>query len=573
MEQDGRGRVPRRGRLLPGAVVLLGYRRSWLRGDLVAGVTVAAYLVPQVMAYAGVAGLPPVAGLWAILPALALYALFGSSRLLSVGPESTTALMTATVVGPLAAAGPARHATLALTLAVTVGLLCLVAWALRLGFVADLLSRPVLIGYMAGVALIMMADQLPKLTGVGTAETRFFPQVWSFAGDLADADPATVLLSAGSLVLLFLVARSAPAVPGPLLAVVLATVAVVALGLDARHGVEVIGEIPSGLPAPARPDWTAVPGLVLPALGVLLVAYTDVILTARAFTGGARDAGTGPRLDADQEFLALGAANLGAGVLHGFPVSSSASRTALADSSGARSQAYSLVAGAVVLAVLLFLGPLLARTPSAVLGALVVYAAVRMIDLAGFRRLKSFRRRELLLAAGCLAGVLALDILYGVLVAVGLSVAELLTRVARPHDAVLGVVPGVAGMHDVADYPAARTVPGLLVYRYDSPLFFANAEDFRRRALAAVDAHRGPVRWFVLNAEANVEVDITALDALDELRRELGRRGVVFALARVKQDLLADLRAYGLADAVGADLIFPTLPTAVAAYRARVGEP
>ncbi|MER5940416.1 sulfate permease [Streptomyces sp. NPDC001928] len=572
MEQGkgGHVHVPQWRRLVPGAVALLGYRRSWLRGDILAGVTVAAYLVPQVMAYAGVAGLPPVAGLWAILPALALYALFGSSRLLSVGPESTTALMTATVVGPLAAGDPDRYATLAVTLAVTVGLLCLVARAVRLGFLADLLSRPVLIGYLAGVALIMMADQLPKLTGVGTAETKFFPQLWSFAGNVPDAHTATVILSAAALLLLLLMAKYVPAVPGPLLAVVLGTIAVVVFDLDDRYGIKVIGDIPSGLPGLARPDWTEVPGLVLPALGVVLVAYTDFILTARAFSGHADDEegeDEGPGLDANQEFLALGAANLGAGALHGFPVSSSASRTALASSAGARSQAYSLVAGLVVLAVLLFLSPLLSRTPSAVLGALVVYAAIRMIDLAGFRRLASFRRRELLLALGCLVGVLTLDILYGVLVAVGLSVTELLTRVARPHDAVQGLVPGIAGMHDIDDYPTARTIPGLLVYRYDSPLFFANAEDFHRRALAAVDEQTAPVRWFVLNTEANVEVDITALDAFDELRRELAERGVVFALARVKQDLLHDLQSYGLADSVGADLIFPTLPTALAAYR------
>jgi high affinity sulfate transporter 1 len=550
---------------VPGLGRLTGYRRAWVRGDLLAGVTVAAYLVPQVMAYAGVAGLPPVAGLWAILPALGVYALLGSSRLLSVGPESTTALMTATVVAPLAAGAPGRYATLAATLAVTVGLLCLVARAVRLGFLADLLSRPVLIGYLAGVALIMMVDQLPKLTGVGAAGTTFFPQLWSFAGNLPDAHLPTVVLSGAVLAFLFAATKYLRAVPGPLLAVVLGTAAVVVFDLDDRYGIKVIGEVPSGLPGLAWPDWGEVPHLVLPALGVLLVAYTDFILTARAFAG--REEDKGPGLDADQEFLALGAANLGAGFLHGFPVSSSASRTALASSAGARSQAYSLVAGAVVLAVLLFLSPLLARTPSAVLGALVVYAAVRMIDLAGFRRLASFRRRELLLALGCLAGVLALDILYGVLVAVGLSVAELLVRVARPHDAVEGLVPGVAGMHDIDDYPQARTIPGLLVYRYDSPLFFANAEDFRRRALAAVDEQTRPVRWFVLNTEANVEVDITALDAVDELRRELAGRGIVFALARVKQDLLDDLEAYGLTDSVGTDHIFPTLPTAVAAYR------
>lgn len=551
--------------LLPGLGALRGYRRAWLKGDVLAGTTVAAYLVPQVMAYAGVAGLPPVAGLWAILPALALYAVFGSSRLLSVGPESTTALMTATVVGPLAAGDPARYAALAAALAVAVGLLCVLAWAARLGFVADLLSRPVLIGYLAGVALIMIVDQLTELTGVRTTGSDFFAQLWSFVTHVGDAHTATVLGAAVALVVLFTVARLLRAVPGPLLVVVAGTAAVSLFGLDDRFGLEVIGDVPSGLPVAALPSLTDLPRLVLPAVGILLVGYTDFILTARAYD---RRDDEGAGLDANQEFLALGAANLGAGALQGFPVSSSASRTALASSAGARSQAYSLVAGAGVLCVLLFLSPLLSRTPTVVLGALVVYAAVRMIDLAGFRRLASFRRRELLLALGCLTGVLALDILYGVLVAVGLSVAELLSRVARPHDAVQGLVPGVAGMHDVDDYPQARTIPGLLVYRYDSPLFFANAEDFRHRALASVDEQPEPVRWFVLNAEANVEVDITALDALDALRRELTHRGIVFALARVKQDLMDDLTAYGLTDTVGRDRVFPTLPTAVAAYRA-----
>ncbi|MCL6736021.1 SulP family inorganic anion transporter [Streptomyces neyagawaensis] len=563
VQGSGRRNIPGWRRLAPGLGTLLGYRRAWLKGDVLAGVTVAAYLVPQVMAYAGVAGLPPVVGLWAILPALAAYALLGSSRLLSVGPESTTALMTATVVAPLAAGDPDRYATLAATLAITVGLLCVVARLARLGFVADLLSRPVLIGYLAGVALIMTVDQLPKLTGVDTTGSSFFAQLWSFLGNLSEAHTATVLFSAVALTVLFTAARYVRAVPGPLLVLVLGTAAVAAFGLDDRYSIEVIGDVPVGLPGFSSLDLSELPRLVLPALGVLLVGYTDFILTARAFADRDGEA----VLDADQEFLALGAANLGAGALSGFPVSSSASRTALASTAGARSQAYSLVAGAAVLAVLLFLSPLVSRTPRAVLGVLVVYAAVRMIDLAGFRRLASFRRRELLLALGCLAGVLALDILYGVLVAVGLSIAELLTRVARPHDAVEGLVPGVAGMHDIDDYPNARTIPGLLVYRYDSPLFFANAEDFRRRALAAVDEQEDPVRWFVLNTEANVEVDITALDAVDELRRELTRRGVVFALARVKQDLMDDLRAYGLAESVGADRIFPTLPTAVAAYR------
>ncbi|MFJ8025192.1 SulP family inorganic anion transporter [Streptomyces sp. NPDC096311] len=556
----GAGRRDLVRRAAPGVAVLAGYHRSWLRGDLLAGVTVAAYLVPQVMAYAGLAGLPPVAGLWAILPALLLYTPLGSSRLLSVGPESTTALMTATVVGPLAAGAPDRYAVLAAGLAVVVGAMFLVAWVARLGFLADLLSRPILVGYLTGVALIIIVDQLPKLTGVRTSGSEFFPQLLSFVRNLGEAHPATVIFSVAAIAFLFAVARFLPGVPGPLLALVLGTAAVAVFGLE-DHGIAVIGAVPAGLPSPGLPTPGDLPQLVLPALGMLLVGYTDVILTARAFSD------RGDELDPNQELLALGAANLGAGVLHGFPVSSSASRTALAHSAGGRSQAYSLVAGAVVLAVLLFLSPLLAHTPSTVLGALVVYAGVRMMDLAGFRRLAAFRRRELLLALGCLAGVLALDILYGVIVAVGLSVAELLTRVARPHDAIEGLVPGLAGMHDVDDYPQARTVPGLLVYRYDSPLFFANAEDFKRRALAAVDRHAGPVDWFVLNTEANVEVDITALDAVDALRQELQQRHIVFALARVKQDLRDDLDAFGLTEAIGTDRIFPTLPTALAAYR------
>ncbi|MFG2416228.1 SulP family inorganic anion transporter [Streptomyces goshikiensis] len=540
------------------------YRRSWLGRDALAGITVAAYLVPQVMAYAGVAGLPPVVGLWAVLPAMVLYALTGSSRLLSVGPESTTALMTAVAVGPLAGGDPGRYAVLAAALAVVVGLASLAAWAVRLGFLADLLSRPVLVGYLAGVALIMIVDQLPRLTGVRATGSGFFSQLYTFALNVSHVHWPTAVLAAAVLVLLLVAPSYWRLVPRPLLALVVATAAVAAFGLDERYGIAVIGSVPSGLPVPALPSPGDLPQLVIPALGVLLVGYSDVILTARAFA----DRGDPLPLDPNRELLALGAANLGAGFMHGFPVSSSASRTALAQSAKARSQAYSLAAALAVLMVLLFLGPLLAHTPSAVLGAIVVYAAVRLVEVGEFRRLAAFRRRELLLALGCLLGVLTLGILHGVLVAVALSVVELLARVARPHDAVEGMVPGLAGMHDVDDYPTARTVPGLVIYRYDSPLFFANAENFRRRALAAVDEQSSPTQWFVLNTEANVEVDITALDAVEALRQELADRGIVLALARVKQELREDLDAYGLTASVGANRVYPTLPTALEAYRA-----
>ncbi|GLY99904.1 sodium-independent anion transporter [Actinoplanes sp. NBRC 103695] len=547
-------------RLVPGVAVLRAYRRSWLRGDLLAGITVAAYLVPQVMAYAGLAGLPPVAGLWAILLPLALYALLGSSRQLSIGPESTTALMTAAAVAPLAGGDPSRYAVLAATLAVVVGVLFLVAFVARLGFVADLLSRPILVGYLAGVAITMIVGQLGKLTGVRVDGDTVLGELVSFAGRLGQVHWPTAVLGVAVVVLLFVGQWRVPRLPVPLVVVLLATVAVLVLGLR-EHGVAVIGEVPRGLPAPVLPSPGDLGNLLLPAVGVLVVGYTDTVLTARAFSSR-----TGDKVDANQELLALGVANVGAGVLRGFPISSSGSRTALGVASGARTQVYSLFALVFVVAVLLFAGPMLAMFPAAALGGLVIYAAVRLVDVAGFRRLASFRRSELLLALAATAGVVVFDILSGVLLAVGLAVAELLYRVARPHDAVQGFVPGLAGMHDIDDYPAATTVPGLLVYRYDSPLFFANAENFRDRALAAVADQADPVRWFVLNMEANVEVDSTALEALEALRAELTGRGIVFGLARVKQDLREALDAYGLAASIGEDRIFPTLPTAVAAY-------
>jgi high affinity sulfate transporter 1 len=539
---------------------LRGYQLAWLRGDLLAGITVAAFLVPQVMAYAQVAGVPPVAGLWAALPALVAYAALGSSRSLSMGPESTTALMTAVAIGPLAAGSPARYAGLAASLALLVGVLSVCAGVARLGFVADLLSRPVLVGYLAGVGLIMIVGQLGRVTGVQVSGSSVAAELASFAHGFGTWQPGTVALASSVLVFLFVVRWRWPHAPGPLLAMLLATAAVAAFGLSG-HGVSVVGPIPAGLPVPGLPDvrWHELRELLLPAFSVMIVAFTDDVLTARSF------AGRGERVRANQEFLALGVANAGASVLQGFPVSSSATRTAIAVAAGSRTQVYSLVAAGSVVAVLYVLEPLLARFPVAALGAIVIYAAIRLIDVAALRRLLAFRRGELVIALAACAGVLVFNILYGVLLAVAVSVAELLVRVARPHDAVLGQVPGLAGMHDVDDYPGAQTVPGLVVYRYDAPLFFANAEDFRRRALAAADG-QVPVRWFVLNVEANVEVDFTALEAVDAVRAELAQAGTVFALARVKQDLLAKLQAFGLAEKIGTDRLFPTLPTAVEAY-------
>jgi sulfate permease, SulP family len=541
-----------------------GYERRWLRGDLLAGITITAYLVPQVMAYAEVAGLPAVVGLWASVGALVAYAALGSSPQLSVGPESTTALMTAAALGSWGAAAPATYADHASALCLVVAALCLLGWLGRLAILAELLSRPVLVGYMTGVAVIMIASQLGKLGGLPPVEGNgFLDEIAYVASHLDRVHLPTLVLGVVTLVLLIVGSTLLPRAPVALMGMLLAAAAVFLLDLRTRD-VAVIGEIPAGLPVPALPhiSVSGVVQLLPPALGVALVGYTDNILTGRAFAARRRGS-----IDPKRELLALGAANLGSGLMHGFPVSSSGSRTAIGDAVGGRTQLTSLVTVCATVLALLTLRPVLAFFPLAALGAVVVYAALRLIDIGEFRRLARFRRSELLIALATTALVVVVGVLQGILVAIGLSILDLLRRVARPHDAVEGLVPDMAGMHDVDDYPAARVVPGLLVYRYDSPLFFANAEDFLTRARAAITACEPPVRWFLLNTEAIVEVDITAVDALESLRHELVDRGIVLALARVKQDLRSDLAPSGLLERIGEDRVFPTLPTALEAYR------
>ena len=432
--------------------MLRGYRRGWLAGDLVAGVTVAAYLVPQVMAYATIAGLPPVTGLWAAFPALIVYSLLGSSRSLSMGPEATTALMTLVAIKPLAAGHPVQYARLASTLALLTGLMAVAAWLLRLGFFADLLSRPVLVGYMAGVALIMIGDQLQRATGIPVRGQVFFAQVGSFARGLGQVKPAVVALSLSIVAFLLLLRWRWPRLPGPLLAALLGTAVVAVLH---PGGVSVVGPVPARLPTVGLP--TLDPGvlreLLLPAFTVLIVGFSDDVVTARSFAG--RD----ETIVANRELLALGVANAGASLVHGFPVSSSGTRTAIAIAAGRKTQAYSLATAASVVAVLLVARPVLSRFPTAALAGIVIFAALGLIDVEAFRRLLAFRRTELGIAVAAGLGVLAFDILYGVLVAIALSVADLLVRVARPHDAIQGIVPGLAGMHDVDDYPDGADHP------------------------------------------------------------------------------------------------------------------
>lgn len=539
-----------------------GYDRTWLRGDLVAGVTITAYLVPQVMAYAALAGVPPETGLWAAVGALAGYAVLGSSRQLSVGPESTTALMTAAAIGSVPAAR-SDPAAFAMVLALMIAVICVLGWLARLDVLASLLSRPVLVGYMAGIAIVMIVSQASRLTGIA-APDGLLDELTQVLQNLDDADPETVVLGFATLAVMLVGSMLLPRAPMALIGVLGATAVAALLGLE-DEGVSLVGDLPRTLPGLGLPDvpLDTLPGLIVPALGVAFVGYTDNVLTGRSFAER-----RGERIDARRELLALGAANLGSGLLHGLPVSSSGSRTAIGDAVGARSQLAGVVTLLATLVAVLALAPVLEAIPTAALGAVVVYAAVRLVDVAEMRRLLTFRRSEFLLAILTLAAVLVLGVLLGVVAAIALSVLDLLRRVARPHDAIQGIVPGLAGMHDVDDYPEAAQVPGLVVYRYDSPLFFANADDFRRRATEAVDAATEPVRWLILNTEAIVQIDITGVDALDGLCTDLAERGIVLALARLKQDLRDDLAPTGLLERIGEEHIFPTLPTAVAAFRA-----
>lgn len=552
-----------------GFQTLRHYEKRHLRGDVIGGLTVTAYLVPQVMAYSTLAGLSAQVGIWIITLTLIAYFFIGTSRLLSSGPESTTALLTTATLAPLAISDSGRYATLAALLALLCGIFAVLAWLLRLGFIGDALSKPVLVGYMAGVAVIMIMSQLGKITGINITGDSFLTDFQSFRENVSwdSISWASLTMGVSVTVLLVILSKRFPRLPITLIVIAIAALVTAMFDLG-HHGVTTVGTISTGIPTPSFSGISGsdVSMLLLPAFGVFIVGYTDNLLTGRMF---------GDRhhhdVNANRELLALGATNIVAGIAHGFPVSSSASRASLGDAAGARTQLYSLVAAAGALIVLFGFGGVLASFPLAALGGVIAYAATKLIDVSEFKRLWDFRRREFLLAIAATAAVLLFDILWGVLFAVALSVFELLARVARPHAAVLGEAPGIAGWHDVSDYEHTVQIPGLLVFRYDSPLFFANAMDFLSKCETAVDQADPTPKWLLLNMEANTEVDITGLDALEQLRSHCARAGVTLALVRVKHEVELDLVRHGVGKKIGLDRIYPTLPTAVAAYRAEIG--
>jgi len=561
--------------LTPGLNYLTrSYQRRWLRRDGIAGVAVAAYLIPQVMAYSALIGVPPVASLWTALAAIVAYAVLGSSRILSSGPESTVALMTGVAIAPLAAHNTDRAVALSATLALIVAGWCVLARLLRAGIIADLLSTPLLAGYLAGSAVLMVVSQLDKVTGTSFEGGSIIDEARGFVGVATDTDWLPLTIAAGTLAVILLLAWLVPSLPGPLIAVMLATAASAVLNLES-YGVAVVGHVPSGLPHPHLPAvaFDDVKMLLLAGLGITIVGYSDVMLIARGFplTPAEGETAADLRPDPQAELVAMAGVHAMVGMFSGYPVSASGSRTALAIAGRAGSQVYSLVAALCVIAVLFFAGPLMAPLPWAALGGVVLYAASKLVSIPEFRRLWLFRRREFVLAVITLVGTVVVGILQGVVLAIALSLLEMLLRLARPHEGVLGRVPGIAGMHDVDDYPDARTIPGCMFYRYDAPLFFANIRDLRERVhkLLALENQAypdSPVRWFVLNVEANIEIDITAADGLRELARELADRGVHLGLARGKNDVYLPLHRAGVIDAIGEDMLFATLPVAEESY-------
>lgn len=558
------GRRPLSARLLPGLSVLRGYQRPWLRLDLIAGLTVGAMLIPQSMAYAELAGMAPEYGFYAVIGALVVYAMVGTSRHLGVGPEPGTAILAATGVAAIADGDGTRYVALMAGLALVVAAICILGAVARLGFLASALSKPVLVGYITGVGLTLLSSQISAFTGTSISAGRFFTRFAEFVGELDEIDVATFAVGAGTLVFILALRRRTPRIPGALVGVVLASVTVALLGDD---GIRLVGSIPDGLPTPQLPDvsWADVGRLIPVAAGIALVGYSDNVLTARSIA-----VRKGYKIDANQELLALGLTNLTSGLSQGFPLSSSASRTAVPAALGSVTQVVSLVAAVFVVVTLVAARSLLGQIPRTALAAVIITAAIAIIDIAGYRSLWKVSREESVLAGLAALGVIVFDVLTGVVIAVTLSIGVALYRIARPHDAVLGDYPELDGWVEATSFPEAFTEPRLLVYRFDAPLFFMNAERFQDRVEHVLATGSGDEEWVVLDFEGIGALDATALDGLAELAGRLTHLGVdVIAVARPNEAVLRRLERAGLVAPGGPLRAFPTINSAVRAFRGR----
>jgi high affinity sulfate transporter 1 len=552
-------------RALPGVRAVRTYERAWLPKDVAAGLVLTALLVPQGMAYAELAGLPAITGLYTSIMCLLAYAVFGPSRILVLGPDSSLGPMIAATVIPLIGADgdPAKAIALSSMLAILVALCMIVAGVAKLGFVADLFSKPTQVGYMNGLALTILVGQLPKLFGFSTDSDTFIDDVREFVRGVAAGDTVGVALviGIGGLLIILGLARFAPKVPGVLVAVVAAIAAVIAFDLGGE-GVSLVGTLPQGFPPFTIPDIDLgdLSLLVAGALGITLVSLTDTISTSSAFA-----ARTGQEIDADQEMIGIGTANLAAGLFQGFPISTSGSRTAVAEQSGAKTQLTGVVGALTIAAMLLFAPGLFRNLPQPILASVVIAASLSLADIAATRRLWHQRRVEFVVSMSAFLGVVLLGVLPGIAIAVVISILNVFRKMWRPYRVELGRVDGLEGFHDLAFHPEGTTIDGLVIFRFDAPLLFANCRTFRDevRLLAASDP---PPRWILVAAEPITDVDTTAADMLEDLDEELNAQGTSLVFAEMKTPVERKIERYELTRTIDPDHFFDTLDEAVRAF-------
>ena len=555
---------------VPGFRAVTSYRREWLVKDIVAGVVLTTLLVPQGMAYAELAGLPAITGLYTSILCLLGYAVFGPSRILVLGPDSSLGPMIAATIAPLIVAGgdPDRAVALASVLALMTGAIMVLAAVAKLGFIADLLSKPTMIGYMNGLALTILIGQLPKLLGFSVDAQGPIDELVETVKGIANGDvvPAAAVLGIAGVALILLLNRWLPAVPSVLVMVVLAIAAAAVFDL-ADRGVDLVGTLPKGFPPLTIPDVKAsdLGVLFAGALGISLVSLADTISTASSFA-----ARTGQEIRGNQEMIGIGAANLAAGLFQGFPVSCSGSRTAVAERAGAKSQLTGVVGAGLIILMLVLVPGLFQDLPQPALAAVVITAALSLADLPGTARLWRQRRAEFMLSIAAFLGVALLGVLPGIAIAVALSIFNVFRRTWWPYETVLGRVDGLAGYHDVRSYPRAAHLPGLVIVRFDAPLIFANATTFRDQIRKLATAEPRP-RWILLAAEPLTDVDTTAADMLEDLDQDLNDHGTSLVFAELKDPVRRKIERYGLDHSFEPGHFFPTIEAAIAAFQAETG--
>ena len=557
-------------RWFPGPRVLRVYKREWLPKDFIAGLVLTAVLVPVGMAYAQASGLPAINGLYATIIPLIMYAILGPSRILVLGPDSSLAGIIAAVILPLAAGDPSRAIALAGMLSIFTGIICVAAGILKFGFITDLLSKPIRYGYVNGIALTVIVGQLPKLFGFSIDADGLIDEARAFGRGVVDGktNSTALLIGAASIAAILACKRWIPKVPGVLVAVAGATIVVGVFNLAERSGLSVVGVLPQGLPPFTIPDISVSDAgtLLVGAVSIALVSFADTSVLSRTFALRG-----GYQVDANQEMIALGAANAASGFFQGFAVSSSSSRTPVAESAGAKTQVTGLVGAAAIVLMLVAFPGLFKNLPSTTLAAVVITAAFSLVEISGIRKLYRLRRSEFLLAIACFLSVALLGVLLGILIAIGLALLSFIKRSWYPYHAVLGRIDGQKGYHDVSRHPEARQIPGLVLFRWDAPLFFANADAFQDEIKRAIQQSSGPVRWVVVTAEPVTDVDTTAADSVHELHDELAAAGILLCFAEMKDVVMDQLGRYELLTVIGLNRFYPTIGMAVHSYVAETG--